>query len=203
MYKLYDKKDGNLKVYVGTIVSVNIDTQADIKRIQVMLKDYNDNEMAFFFENDSKFKKADIVERMNLKQKDFVAIIAKCSDETKGTATGSLVLRNGRTSIGEYNIYVGVANVNEFNSRSDVFSLTIPINDYNENGRVVNWHQINFWNNEKKNRADMAKKIIGSNKSCRVAVLTGKIIEKNKNSKCYYNTSGFSLVRCSDIVEEK
>lgn len=196
MYYIY-KKD-NLAAYVGEVTRVKPFERDGKKSLIITLKDFSENVLDFFFSNgdsddDLKARRADVVEKLNIKEGDFICVLGMCSDETKGTATGVKVLRRGRTKVGDYNIFGGVAYAQPSNNEN-VFSVSMPYTEYRDGQENKKRITISFWNNEKKNRADNVRKIFSSRESLFCYCLVGPTKEKEYNGKVYESCSGYSLV---------
>lgn len=195
MYSIY-KKD-NLAAYVGEVTKINSFERDGKKTIVVTLKDFAENTLDFFFANgdsddDLKARRADVVEKLKLKESDFICIVGVCSDESKGTATGIKVLRRGRTKIGDFNIFGGVAFAQASNNEN-VFSVSMPYTEYKDGQEHKKRIQISFWNNEKRNRADNVRKVFSSEESKFCFCLTSPIKAKEYNGKTYESSTGYSL----------
>lgn len=189
------KKDSDV-VFVGKVSKVKKHEKDGTTYAIVSLTDFKDEKVDIFFKNNAQTGKnrADKVLSLNLKEGDFIAVIARVNDDNSATATGIRVVKYGRVGIGDMNIYLGTAVVKE-SKNDNIFQLNVPVREYVNDNYVDQWYQVPFFNGDKRDNATKAKKVFGDLTKAKVCILCGKVTEKEYNDKKYHSMTGYKIVR--------
>lgn len=201
MYTIYSKD--TLRVYVGTVSSVNETTRNGKLAIVVTLKDYSGEEKAIWFSNSDdgiKPNRADNVKKLNLSVNQFVAVVAYTKDDSSLSATGIRVIVSGKSSFDGFNVVVSTALVTDAEVKDNKFAVKVPVDEYINNNKITNWYRVTFWNSDDgtKMRADKAVRVLNGRNKVKVALLCGRANTHEHEGKTYYSMTGYTIVREPD-----
>ncbi|MBQ7818441.1 MAG: hypothetical protein IJ341_01960 [Bacteroidales bacterium] len=200
MYNFY-RKD-NLAVYVGKVLRISSVINNKIKSVILTLEHRGETKDIWFNNNpsanSSKDMRADIVEKLDIKEGTFLMVIAMSNNDDNSSATGIRVMINGRSRFDTQNLFIGTATVKA--KENDKVILSMPVEEY-INGKVeIVEYYIRFWNGSNHNDqyASLAAKLIGKSTKIKVAVRCGQVTKKESNGIQFNNTTGYRLIVCYD-----
>ena len=200
MYTIYSKD--TLRVYVGTVSSVNETTRNGKMAVVVTLKDYAGEEKAIWFSNANdgiKPNRADNVKKLNLSVNQFVAVVAYTKDDSSLSVTGIRVITSGKSTFDSFNVVVATVIVPDADVKNNKFVVKVPIDEYVNNKKVTNWYRVTFWNSEDgKMRADKAVRVLNGRNKVKVALLCGRANTHEHEGKTYYSMTGYTITREPD-----
>lgn len=197
LYRIDDKRE----IVLGKVTSVKEGTGSvagKVMNVQVEGTKWEDGEdkpekMDISFWNGEKAKLADRVKKANLKAGDVVMIDVYNNDgKYIGNAFDFNHIRipeNGERK--ERNLFLGTVGSMKEDDENRYYRISMPTKNAD---KETEWVSISFWNDETKQMADRAKKVIRKreDKNPRVAVVCGA--NKPYNGKASYSGFYFEMV---------
>lgn len=124
--------------------------------------------------------------------------MVRCSEDEK-MGTGLAFKYKGMFTFkkegkGYTNVILGTA-IKPNSPRDNIFSVTIPVDVYENNEKKTIWYGVTFFDNEKKDNAKAAKKIIKNNNTTPVIVVSGPVKAREYQGKTYYSVVGYKIFR--------
>lgn len=197
-YRIDEKRE----IVLGKITSVKEGTGSvagKVMNVQIEGTKWEDGaekpeKMDISFWNGEKSKLADRVKKANLKEGDTIMVDVYNND---GKYIGNGFTFNGHVVIpateerGERNIFIGVVGSTTEDKDNRYYKISMPVKNAD---KETEWVSISFWNDETKQMADRAKKVIRKreDKNPRVAVACGA--NKPYNGKPSYSGMFFEMI---------
>ena len=186
MYSLHSNE--NLKVFYGKIVDKSVFTHNDTKKVKITLEDFTNENIVVYFADTETSKRATRVENVTVGTK---AVISCYADEEKGTATGLVLMSNGKLTFDnkgkDLNVIAGTG-IPKGKVKDEYYKITLPLKVRENDEIVTHWIDVLF----KDKLAEKAEKIFADGKKpC--CVVCGNINEREYNGKTYYSSFGFNF----------